>query len=56
VIAYLPPALLGQRAWLVCSTMACNLTRAAGTLAPPFHAKGATGAFTQEFVSRSRGR
>jgi hypothetical protein len=38
-------------AWLVCAAMAFNLTRAAGVLASPFHAKATTGTIRAQLIS-----
>ncbi len=38
-------------AWLVCATIAFNLTRAAGTLASTFHARATTGTIRAQLIT-----
>jgi len=38
-------------AWLVCATIAFNLTRAAGALASAFHAKATTGTIRAQLIT-----
>ena len=51
-LAHLPSGQFwANSAWLVCATMAFNLTRAAGTLASAIHAKATTGTIRAQLIS-----
>jgi hypothetical protein len=51
-LAHLPSGQFwANSAWLVCATMAFNLTRAAGTLASVFHAKATTGTIRAQLIN-----
>ena len=51
-LAHLPSGhFWANSAWLVCATMAFNLTRAAGTLASAFHAKATTGTIRAQLIT-----
>ena len=51
-LAHLPSGhFCASSAWLVCATMAFNLTRAAGTLASTFHAKATTGTIRAQLIT-----
>jgi len=51
-LAHLPSGhFWANSAWLVCATIAFNLTRAAGTLASSFHAKATTGTIRAQLIS-----
>jgi len=51
-LAHLPSGqFAANSAWLVCSAMAFNLTRAAGTLASAFHAKATTGTIRAQLIN-----
>ncbi len=51
-LAHLPSGhFWANSAWLVCAAMAFNLTRAAGTLASPFHAKATTGTIRAQLIT-----
>ncbi len=51
-LAHLPSAsFAANSAWLVCATIAFNLTRAAGTLASAFHAKATTGTIRAQLIT-----
>jgi Transposase DDE domain group 1 len=51
-LAHLPSgSFWANSAWLVCATMAFNLTRAAGTLASVFHAKATTGTIRAQLIN-----
>jgi hypothetical protein len=51
-LAHLPSGhFWANSAWLVCATMAFNLTRAAGTLASPFHAKATTATIRAQLIT-----
>jgi hypothetical protein len=51
-LAHLPSGhFWANSAWLVCATMAFNLTRAAGTLASTFHAKATTGTIRAQLIT-----
>ena len=54
-LAHLPSGhFWANSAWLVCATIAFNLTRAAGVLASTFHAKATTGTIRAQYSSASR--
>jgi hypothetical protein len=51
-LAHLPSGhFWANSAWLVCATMAFNLTRAAGALASSFHAKATTGTVRAQLIT-----
>ncbi len=51
-LAHLPSgSFAANSAWLVCAAMAFNLTRAAGTLASPFHARATTGTLRAQLIN-----
>ena len=51
-LAHLPSGhFWANSAWLVCAAMASNLTRAAGVLASPFHAKTTTGTIRAQLIT-----
>jgi hypothetical protein len=51
-LAHLPSGqFAANSAWLVCATIAFNLTRAAGTLASAFHAKATTGTIRAQLIA-----
>jgi len=51
-LAHLPSGhFWANSAWLVCASMAFNLTRAAGTLASTFHAKATTGTIRAQLIT-----
>ena len=51
-LAHLPSGKFwANSAWLVCATIAFNLTRAAGTLASAFHAKATTGTIRAHLIN-----
>ena len=51
-LAHLPSGQFwANSSWLVCATIAFNLTRAAGTLASTFHAKATTGTIRTQLIS-----
>jgi hypothetical protein len=51
-LAHLPSkSFSANSAWLVCATMAFNLTRSAGTLASLFHAKATTGTIRTHLIN-----
>jgi len=51
-LAHLPSGhFWANSAWLVCATLAFNLTRAAGTLASGFHAKATTGTIRAQLIN-----
>jgi hypothetical protein len=51
-LAHLPSGKFwANSAWLVCATMAFNLTRAAGVLASAFHAKATTGTIRAQLIN-----
>jgi hypothetical protein len=51
-LAHLPSGKFwANSAWLVCTTMAFNLTRAAGVLASTFHAKATTGTIRSQLIA-----
>jgi Transposase DDE domain group 1 len=51
-LAHLPSGhFWANSAWLVCATMAFNLTRAAGALASTFHAKATTGTIRAHLIT-----
>ena len=51
-IAHLPSGhFWASSAWLVCASIAFNLTRAAGTLASTFHAKATTGTIRAQLIT-----
>jgi len=51
-LAHLPSGhFWANSAWLVCATMAFNLTRAAGALASAFHAKATTGTIRAQLIT-----
>ena len=51
-LAHLPSGhFWANSAWLVCASMAFNLTRAAGTLASAFHAKATTGTIRAQLIT-----
>lgn len=51
-LAHLPSgAFTANGAWLVCAAMAFNLTRAAGALASPTHAKATTGTIRAQLIA-----
>ena len=51
-LAHLPSGkFAANSAWLVCATMAFNLTRAAGALASAFHAKATTGTIRAQLIN-----
>lgn len=51
-LAHLPSGKFwANSAWLVCATMAFNLTRAAGALASAFHARATTGTIRAQLIS-----
>ncbi len=51
-LAHLPSGhFWANSAWLVCATMAFNLTRAAGTLASSFHAKATSGTIRAQLIT-----
>ncbi len=51
-LAHLPSGhFWANSAWLVCATLAFNLTRAAGTLASAFHAKATTGTIRAQLIN-----
>jgi hypothetical protein len=51
-LAHLPSASFSANsAWLVCASMAFNLTRAAGALASLFHAKATTGTIRAQLIN-----
>ena len=51
-LAHLPSGYFwANSAWLVCATMAFNLTRAAGVLASTFHAKATTGTIRAQLIT-----
>jgi hypothetical protein len=51
-LAHLPSGhFWANSAWLVCATMAFNLTRAAGTLASAFHAHATTGTVRAQLIT-----
>jgi hypothetical protein len=51
-LAHLPSGhFWANSAWLVCATMAFNLTRAAGTLASAFHARATTGTIRAQLIN-----
>jgi hypothetical protein len=51
-LAHLPSGKFwANSAWLVCATMAFNLTRAAGTLASTFHARATTGTIRAQLIN-----
>ncbi len=51
-MAHLPSGhFWANSAWLVCTAMAFNLTRAAGTLASTFHAKATTGTIRAQIIT-----
>jgi len=51
-LAHLPSGQFwANSAWLVCATMAFNLTRAAGVLASTFHAKATTGTIRAQLIT-----
>jgi hypothetical protein len=51
-LAHLPSASFAAKsAWLVCATIAFNLTRAAGALASAFHAKATTGTIRAQLIN-----
>ena len=51
-LAHLPSGhFWANSAWLVCATIAFNLTRAAGTLASTFHAKATTGTIRAQLIT-----
>jgi hypothetical protein len=51
-LAHLPSGhFWANSAWLVCTTMAFNLTRAAGTLASTFHARATTGTIRAQLIT-----
>ncbi len=51
-LAHLPSGhFWANSAWLVCASMAFNLTRAAGTLASSFHAKATTGTIRAQLIT-----
>jgi hypothetical protein len=51
-LAHLPSGkFMANSAWLVCTAMAFNLTRAAGTLASTLHAKATTGTIRAQLIN-----
>ena len=51
-LAHLPSgSFAANSAWLVCATIAFNLTRAAGALASAFHAKATTGTIRAQLIN-----
>ena len=51
-LAHLPSGhFWANSAWLVCASIAFNLTRAAGTLASTFHAKATTGTIRDQLIT-----
>ena len=51
-LAHLPSGKFNANgAWLVLAAMAFNLTRAAGTLASPFHAKASTATIRRQLIN-----
>ncbi len=51
-LAHLPSGhFWANSAWLICATMAFNLTRAAGTLASAFHAKATTATIRAQLIN-----
>jgi hypothetical protein len=51
-LAHLPSGkFAANSAWLVCAAIAFNLTRAAGALASPFHAKATTGTIRAHLIT-----
>jgi len=51
-LAHLPSGRFwANSAWLVCATMAFNLTRAGGVLASTFHAKATTGTIRAQLIN-----
>ena len=51
-LAHLPSGKFwANSAWLVCAAIAFNLTRTAGVLASPFHAKATTGTIRAQLIS-----
>jgi hypothetical protein len=50
-LAHLPSVIWANSAWLVCATMAFNLTRATGTLAAAFHARATTGTIRAHLIT-----
>ncbi len=51
-LAHLPSGhFWANSAWLVCVSMAFNLTRAAGTLASTFHAKATSGTIRAQLIT-----
>jgi Transposase DDE domain group 1 len=51
-LAHLPSgSFAANSAWLVCATIAFNLTRAAGVLASAFHAKATTGTIRAQLIN-----
>ena len=51
-LAHLPSgSFAADSAWLVCATIAFNLTRAAGALASTFHAKATTGTIRAQLIN-----
>ena len=51
-LAHLPSGhFWANSAWLVCATIAFNLTRAAGTLASLFHARATTGTIRAQLIN-----
>ena len=51
-LAHLPSgSFTANSAWLVCASMAFNLTRSAGVLASAFHAKATTGTIRAQLIN-----